>query len=205
MVSLGNRLTSCACLSLQANIGQMDTAKDKWKMIMGNLALIQVPYTLQVFAHYFCCNGSSRVVEVRSLKMPCVCMFLARTVPIYFYNCVMKLRKGILLKLFCLDASPTKFNSPVTEQTRVRSSCLKLVWPVLGPRLWTVDRGRLFEKSRSSPSSVIITLFHSVSFSSKSLKLPVKIKCSTLEANSTIDRRMQPEHIVCHLCRHKQI
>lgn len=102
MVSLGNRLTSCACLSLQANIGQMDTAKDKWKMIMGNLALIQVPYTLRVFAHYFCCNGSSRVVEVRSLKMPCVCMFLARTVPIYFYNCVMKLRKGILLLPWCI-------------------------------------------------------------------------------------------------------
>lgn len=28
----------------QANIGQMDTAKDMWKMIMGNLALIQVSY-----------------------------------------------------------------------------------------------------------------------------------------------------------------
>lgn len=31
-----------SCLSFQANIGQMDTAKDMWKMIMGNLALIQV-------------------------------------------------------------------------------------------------------------------------------------------------------------------
>lgn len=29
----------------QANIGHMDTAKDMWKMIMGNLALIQVQET----------------------------------------------------------------------------------------------------------------------------------------------------------------
>jgi len=34
--------------SHQANIGQMDTAKDMWKMIMGNLALIQVGNLLKI-------------------------------------------------------------------------------------------------------------------------------------------------------------
>ncbi|XP_013885602.1 solute carrier family 41 member 1 isoform X2 [Austrofundulus limnaeus] len=34
---------------VQANIGQMDTAKDMWKMIMGNLALIQVQATVVGF------------------------------------------------------------------------------------------------------------------------------------------------------------
>ncbi|MEQ2215875.1 hypothetical protein XENOCAPTIV_007171 [Xenoophorus captivus] len=34
---------------LPANIGQMDTAKDMWKMIMGNLALIQVQATVVGF------------------------------------------------------------------------------------------------------------------------------------------------------------
>lgn len=46
------KLASCA-LSLpspQANIGQMDTAKEMWKMIMGNLALIQVRDTTKSVA-----------------------------------------------------------------------------------------------------------------------------------------------------------
>ncbi|XP_045885404.1 solute carrier family 41 member 2-like isoform X2 [Micropterus dolomieu] len=34
---------------VQANIGQMDTAKDMWKMVMGNLALIQVQATVVGF------------------------------------------------------------------------------------------------------------------------------------------------------------
>lgn len=37
-----NTLTLCVLWLFQANIGQMDTTKDMWKMIMGNLALIQV-------------------------------------------------------------------------------------------------------------------------------------------------------------------
>lgn len=42
-----NMLTLCVLCLFQANIGQMDTAKDMWKMIMGNLALIQVKETPQ--------------------------------------------------------------------------------------------------------------------------------------------------------------
>ncbi len=35
-------------LSHQANIGQMDSAKDMWEMIIGNLALIQVWDLLEI-------------------------------------------------------------------------------------------------------------------------------------------------------------
>lgn len=40
------------CFSFQANIGQMDTSKELWRMITGNMALIQVSFEKNWQCHH---------------------------------------------------------------------------------------------------------------------------------------------------------
>lgn len=54
-------------LVFQANIGLMDTAKDMWNMIMGNLALIQVKATQQY-----------RLIHSSASEHLCPCLHVCR-------------------------------------------------------------------------------------------------------------------------------